>query len=245
MQRRFIGGLKENLKALKQEFTGGDIYNGEVRFPKYYGHEVEFVIKSSIYTKEFSMKSDVHKKEFGIETKIYGISKENIIPEVKSFTFGMDTNVRNYNFEKPVIETQNKNLEKFITVTKAKQIELSRKSKIKNIEIDKFKIKTYEGTDKIRQIPVIIEGRRFVSNKELIDLAIRIKTENRSLDFTKYNFKAVFENLLVDLIDDYQYVDDSVELKIYYKKYSRKESSRKQLVILTEKNSLNTEKIFI
>ncbi len=65
------------------------------------------------------------------------------------------------------------------------------------------------------------------------------------MDFTKYNFKAVFENLLVDLIDDYQYVDDSVELKIYYKKYSRKESSRKQLVILTEKNSLNTEKIFI
>ena len=65
MQRRFIGGLKENLKALKQEFTGADIYNGEVKFPKYYGHEVEFVIKSSIYTKEFSMKSDVHKKEFG------------------------------------------------------------------------------------------------------------------------------------------------------------------------------------
>ena len=30
MQRRFIGGLKENLKALKQEFTGADIYNGEV-----------------------------------------------------------------------------------------------------------------------------------------------------------------------------------------------------------------------
>ena len=29
MQRRFIGELKENLKALKQEFTGADIYNGE------------------------------------------------------------------------------------------------------------------------------------------------------------------------------------------------------------------------
>ena len=46
-------------------------------------------------------------------------------------------NRANYNFEKPVIETQNKNLEKFITVTKAKQIELSRKSKIKNIGVDR------------------------------------------------------------------------------------------------------------
>lgn len=245
MQRRFIGELKENLKALKQEFTGADIYNGEVKFPKYYGHRVEFVIKSSIYTKEFLIESLVHKKELGIKTEIYGINKESIVPKVQNYIFGISTNVQNYNFENPKVETRSKNLEKFITITKAKPIELSKKSKIQKIEVDKFKVKTYEGTDKIRQIPVVIEGRRFLSNKELIDLAIKIKMENRSLDFTKYNFKAVFENLLVDLIEDYQYIDDSVELKIYYKKYSRKESIKKQLVILTEKNSLNTEKIFV
>ena len=245
MQRRFIGELKENLKALKQEFTGADIFNGEVKFPKYYGHNADFVIKSLVYSKEFTVESLVHKKEFGIETKISEINIDGIVPEVKNYSFGVDVIIENYNFEPPKTEVKSKNLEKFITVTKAKPIELSKKSKIKKIEIDKFKIKTYEGTEKIRQIPVTIEGRRFLSNKELIDLAIKIKTENRGLDFTKYNFKAVFENLLVDLIEDYQYIDDSVELKIYYKKYSRKASSKKQLVILTEKNSLKTEKIFI
>ena len=245
MQRRFIGELKENLKALKQEFTGADIYNGEVKFPKYYGHEVEFVIKSSIYTKEFVIKSMIYKKELGIKTEIHGINKESITPKIQNYIFGISTNIQNYRFENPKTETKSKNLEKFITITKAKPIELSKKSKIQKMEIDKFKIRTYEGTDKIRQIPVVIEGRRFLSNKELIDLAIKIKMENRSLDFTKYNFKAVFENLPVDLIEDYQYIDDSVELKIYYKKYSRNDSSKKQLVILTEKNSLNTEKIFI
>lgn len=245
MQRRFIGELKENLKALKQEFTGADIFNGEVKFPKYYGHNADFVIKSLVHSKEFSVETLVHKKEFGIETKISGISIDSIVPEVKNYSFGVDIVIKNYNFENPKTEIKSKDLERFITVTKAKPIELSKKAKIQKIEIDKFKIKTYEGTDKIRQIPVTLEGRRFLSNKELIDLAIKIKTENRGLDFTKYNFKAVFENLLVDLIEDYQYIDDSVELKIYYKKYSRKESVKKQLVILTEKNSLNTEKIFI
>ena len=87
--------------------------------------------------------------------------------------------------------------------------------------------------------------RKFLSNKELIDLAIKIKMKRKDLDFTKFNFKAIFENLLVDYIEDYQYVDDTTELKIYYKKYSKEESERKNLIILTEKNSLNSEKIFI
>ena len=69
--------------------------------------------------------------------------------------------------------------------------------------------------------------------------------KRKDLDFTKFNFKAIFENLLVDYIEDYQYVDDTTELKIYYKKYSKEESERKNLIILTEKNSLNSEKIFI
>ena len=69
--------------------------------------------------------------------------------------------------------------------------------------------------------------------------------KRKDLDFTKFNFKAIFENLLVDYIEDYQYIDDTAELKIYYKKYSKEESERKNLIILTEKNSLNSEKIFI
>ena len=77
------------------------------------------------------------------------------------------------------------------------------------------------------------------------DLAIKIKMKRKDLDFTKFNFKAIFENLLVDYIEDYQYIDDTAELKIYYKKYSKEESERKNLIILTEKNSLNSEKIFI
>lgn len=245
MQRGFIKEFKENLKALKQEIKGAEIYNGEVKFKKYHGYSKEFVIKSDIHKKEFSIDTSINEKKLGIFTQVKGFTEEDVMTKVRKIELGMESHIKKYKFETPTTEVSAKNLEKFITVTKAKIIELTKKSKINNCPINKFKVKTYEGTDKIRRVPATIEGRRFLSNKELIDLAIKIKMENKNLDFTKYNFKVVFENLPIDLIEDYQYIDDSAELKIYYKKYTKELSKRSKLVILTEKNSLNSEKIFV
>ena len=245
MQGGFIGGFKENLKALKQEIRGADVFDGPVKFNKSVINNKEFVIGSSIYTKEFVIKTMVHNKEFGMKTNVNTLTKASFNATVRNYKFGMEVGIKNYDFLKPLTTCKSKDLEKFITVTKAKEIELTKKVKVKNEFIDKFKVKTFEGTNKIRQIPAIVEGRRFLSNKELIDLAIKVKTEKKDLDFTKYNFKAVFEKLPYDFIEDFQYLDDSVQLKLYYKKYSREISAKKSLVILVEKNSLTTEKIFV
>lgn len=245
MQGGFIGGFKENLKALKQEIKGADVFDGQVKFPENQINNKEFVIESKIYDKDFMLNSEIHEKELGIKTKIYFLKDTKIIPQIKAYKFGMTVDTQNYMFIKPETIVKSKNLEKFITVTRAKTIELTKKAKIKNGFVDRFKVRTFEGTDKIRKIPAIIEGRRFVSNKELIELAVKVKTERKDLNFTKFNFKAVFENLPYDLIDDYQYLDDSVQLKIHYKKYTREECERKKLVVLVEKNSLIIEKIFV
>ena len=245
MQGGFIGGFKENLKALKQEIKGADVFDGPVKLNKSVINKKEFIIGSSIYTKEFIIKTKIYNKEFGMKTKINTLTKASFNAHVRNYVFGMEVGIKNHNFVKPETLCLKKDLEKFITVTKAKPIELTKKAKVKNAYIDKFRVKTFEGTNKIRQIPAIVEGRRFLSNKELIDLAIKVKTEKKDLDFTKYNFKAVFEKLPYDFIEDFQYLDDSVQLKLYYKKYSREISMRKSLVILVEKNSLTTEKIFV
>ncbi len=245
MQGGFIEGFKENLKALKQELKGADVYSTPVRFQNsnIYSKDVSF--DNDIKNKDFIIQSQVYSKTFGIKSNIYSLNKTSFNGNARSFNLGIKTFVKNHEFEKPQTFTKTKDLEKFITVTKAKEIELSKKSKIKEVDIDKFKVKAFEGTDKIRKIPAIVEGRRFLSNKELIDLAIKVKTERKDLDFTKYNFKVVFENLPVDLIDDFQYLADNAQLKLYYKKYNRQESKRNSLVILVKKNSLITEKIFV
>lgn len=245
MQGGFIGGIKDTLKTLKQEIKGAEVFGVEVKLPENNVIDREFVLTSNIHSKEFTVNTSIYEKQLGIKTEIYTIDKSDIIPTVKSFEFGMNTEVKNYNFENISTKVKGKDLEGFFTFTKTKEIELTKKTRINNSNIDKFKIKTFEGTEKIRKIPVTLEGRRFLSNKELIELAIKIKTNNKSLDFTKYNFKVVFENLLFDYIDDFQYIDDTAQLKVYYKKYSANESVRKKLVILTEKNSLKSEKIFV
>ena len=246
MQRRLISGIKENLKAFRQEVKGADIYNAPVRL-----NNVEIFSKSNLFIetqvkeKKPKISININKKLFLVETSVKALefSREN--SNVEEVNLHVSSQVENYKFEKFETKVLGKQLEEFYTVAKFKEVELTKKSKVHEIKINKFRRKVYDGTDKIRKVPVTIEGRKFLSNKELIDLAIKIKMKRKDLDFTKFNFKAIFENLLVDYIEDYQYVDDTAELKIYYKKYSKEESERKNLIILTEKNSLNSEKIFI
>lgn len=246
MQRRLISGIKENLKAFRQEVKGADIYNAPVRL-----NNVEIFSKSNLFIetqvkeKKPKISININKKLFLVETSVKALefSREN--SNVEEVSLHVSSQVENYKFEKFETKVLGKQLEEFYTVAKFKEVELTKKSKVHEIKINKFRRKVYDGTDKIRKVPVTIEGRKFLSNKELIDLAIKIKMKRKDLDFTKFNFKAIFENLLVDYIEDYQYVDDTTELKIYYKKYSKEESERKNLIILTEKNSLNSEKIFI
>lgn len=245
MQGRFVGSLKENFKAIKQEFKGADIFSSEVKFPPGKINNKQFILESQIREKEFRIKTTIHEKNFSTKTNIKKLKIDTNQPSLKSFPLGLRTNIKGYDFIKPVASINTRNLEKSITITKTKEIELSKKSKVFEINVDRFKIKTYDGTNKIRKIPVILEGRRFLSGKELIDLAMKVKSQNKELDFTKYNLKAVFENLSVDFIEDMQYIDDSVQLKIFYKKYSDLESTRKKLVILIEKNGLKSEKIFV
>lgn len=245
MQGGFIGGFKENLKALKQELKGADIFDEPVKFSKTIIYKKDVYLDSSINDKDFIIKAQVSSKKLGIKSNVHSFNKAFFSTYIKTAFLSIETFVKNYKFEKPETFCKTKDLEKFITVTKAKEIELNKKPKIKEININKFRVKTFEGTDKIRKIPAIVGGRRFLSNKELIDLAVKVKTERKDLDFTKYNFKVVFENLAIDLIDDFQYLADNAELKIYYKKYNRYETSKKSLVILVEKNSLITEKIFV
>lgn len=245
MQGGFIGEFKKNLKALKQEIKGADIFDSPVKFSKSMIYNKDFIIGSSIYTKEFFIKTCIYEKKISMKTEVHTLKDSFFSGEVRNFILGLKTGTKNYEFVKPETSVNIKALEKFIIVTKAKPIELTKKTKVYKMQVDKFKIKTFEGTDKIREIPVIIEGRRFLSNKELIELATKVKKEKPDLNFTKFNLKAVFENLPVNLIDDYQYLDDSVQLKVYYKKYTKEKSERKNLVILVEKNSLTTEKIFV
>lgn len=245
MQGGFIGGFKENLKAIKQEIRGAEIFDEPIKFNKSKINQKEFRIWSSIYAKEFIINTLIYKKKFSIEVSINTLNKTSFHGEVANIELQMETKANNLVLPKSSTVVFNKDFGEFRTVALAKPIELTKKSKIKKEPIDKFKVKTFEGTDKIRKIGATVEGRRFLTNKELIDLAIKVKSIKRDLDFTKYNFKAVFERLPYDLIEDYQYLDDSVELKIFYKKYTREAPILKNLVILVEKNSLTTEKIFI
>lgn len=245
MQGGFIGGFKENLKAIKQEIKGADVFDEPVKFQKSKINQKEFRIWSSIYSKEFIINTLIFEKKFSVEVNINTLNKTSFHGDIKKINLQMESGVNNLELPTSSTTCFKKDLEKFTTIALAKPIELTKKTKIKKEQIDKFKVKTFEGTDKIRKIGATIEGRRFLTNKELIDLAIKVKSIKRDLDFTKYNFKAVFERLPYDFIEDYQYLDDSVELKLYYKKYTRETPVLKNLVILVEKNSLITEKIFI
>lgn len=246
MQRRLISGIKENLKAFKQEVKGADIYNAPVRL-----NNVEIFSKGNLFIetqvkeKKPEISININEKLFLAQTSVKALEFFQENSSVEEVNLCVSSQVQNYKFEKFETKILGKHLEEFYTVAKFKEVELTKKSKVHEIKINKFRRKVYDGTDKIRKVPVTIEGRKFLSNKELIDLAIKIKMKRKDLDFTKFNFKAIFENLLVDYIEDYQYIDDTAELKIYYKKYSKEESERKNLIILTEKNSLNSEKIFI
>ena len=63
MQGGFIGGLKENLKALKQELKGADIYDSPVKFSKSAIYNKDFRIGISIYRKDFFFKTIVYEKK--------------------------------------------------------------------------------------------------------------------------------------------------------------------------------------
>ncbi|MBN1467532.1 MAG: hypothetical protein JW924_02320 [Fusobacteriaceae bacterium] len=246
MQRRLISGIKENLKAFKQEIKGAEIYDTSVKL-----NNVEIFSKGNLFIetqvkeKKPEISINVNEKLFLAETSVKALEFFQGNFSVEGVDLYVSSQAQNYKFEKFETKILEKQLEEFYTIAKFKEVELTKKSKVHEIKINKFRRKVYDGTDKIRKVPVTIEGRKFLSNKELIDLAIKIKMKRKDLDFTKFNFKAIFENLLVDYIEDYQYIDDTAELKIYYKKYSKEESERKNLIILTEKNSLNSEKIFI
>jgi len=72
----------------------------------------------------------------------------------------VSSQVENYKFEKFETKVLGKQLEEFYTVAKFKEVELTKKSKVHEIKINKFRRKVYDGTDKIRKVPVTIEGNK-------------------------------------------------------------------------------------
>ena len=79
---------------------------------------------------------------------------------VEEVNLHVSSQVENYKFEKFETKVLGKQLEEFYTVAKFKEVELTKKSKVHEIKINKFRRKVYDGTDKIRKVPVTIDGNK-------------------------------------------------------------------------------------
>lgn len=262
MQGGFIGNIKKTLKNIKQEIKGADIHNVDF-IPRVLEirEKNNLKLQSLINYQELGLNIEVYNKIFHQNYNVYklsvvktliNINKKELFDKVQIKELNLfkendkyiEVNkIENYNvFETKILW---KDLEEFKTRVLYELIEEIEKAKINGGKEKPFKAKVIKGEGKILKIPKKFQGRSFLVKKDMLDVAVKVKTVKPNFDFTKYRFLIIFDNLPISHMNKFKYNSETKELLFYFDNKTKEVPSKMSLVIWSKKGEETLEKIFI
>lgn len=261
MQRGFINSIKKGYKSIKQDVKGADIYDAELIKRVIEVGNKALMPDTDVSSAELGLSTVIYTKNFFKKYRTYGLNvkKTNVIINSKNFEaqYGVDKIDINKLGQFDIIykeikdydtfytETLDLGFEGFETSVLSEEIEKIKKSKILNLKNIVIKEKILNGRDIIYKIPKRFYGRSFIGKKEMIDIAVKVKEARPDFDFTSYRFQAIFEELPVNYMNKFKYLDDTKELEFYFDKKAKDKLGNMSLVVWSHKSRPVLEKIFI